>query len=158
VGYDTSRASDANIPFAYDLALTAARDLWSLAAQVRAHDTDYAAPAPTAQAEWTGPKRTQFDDHLRRLRGDAVAVAEGLQGSARAIALSWARARGEQDRINKARYVDAELDDDNILENAWEWFAGENDYGPPPENPPAPAPPGFAPTRAPMYAQYEDRR
>ena len=54
----------------------------------------------------------------------------GLEDLAHSFATQWARARGQQDRINRARYIAAEIDGDNILENTWEWFAGENDYGP----------------------------
>jgi hypothetical protein len=157
VGYDNNRASEADVVFAYDLALAAARDLWVLADQVRSHMAGWSGPIQTAQAEWTGPKRDQFDGHVTVLRTDTASVAAGLEETARALARNWAAARGEQDRINKARYVDAELDDDNILEDMWEWFAGENDFGPPPENPPVPGPPAFAVTRAPLYPDYERR-
>jgi hypothetical protein len=158
VGYGNEQASDANVAFAYDLALAAARDLWSLAGQLRSHEGERASAAVIARADWQGPKHDQFEQDIGQEGRDVTAVAAGLEDTARSLAENWARARGEQDRINKARYVDHELDDDNFLEDAWEWVAGEDDYGPPPGNPPTPGPPAFEPTRAPMYPEYENRR
>jgi hypothetical protein len=155
MGYDGAKASSANVRFAYDTALAAARDLWSLAGQVRAHQSRRATAAQTARRVWVGPKHDQFEDKVRREATDTTAVAEGLESTARAIAGSWAEARGQQDRINFARWVDAEMDKDGFLEDAWEFFAGEDDYGPPPENPAPPAPPGFHPTRDPIHREYE---
>jgi hypothetical protein len=157
VGYDNSRASSANVVFEYQLALEAARDLWALAGHVRSTTAQWSGPADLARTDWTGPKREQFDERMSQNGSDTQAVATGLEDTARLLARSWSEARGEQDRINKARYVDAELDDDNWLENGWEWIFGENDFGRPPDNPPPPAPPGFAPTRAPMYPEHQNR-
>jgi hypothetical protein len=157
MGYEGASASDQNVSFAYDLALAAARDLWALAAQLRSHQSVRASAAQTARDGWEGPKHDQFEEKMRQEGTDTAEVAGSLERTARTIATSWAAARGQQDRINKARYVDAELDDDNWLENSWEWFAGENDFGPPPDNPADPHPPDFSPTRAPMYSEYELR-
>jgi hypothetical protein len=156
VGYGNEKANDANIHFAFDTALAAARDCWALAEEVRTHDAALGSDAGRL-ASWTGPKRLQFDGKLTAARHDANTVAAGLEDLARGFASQWARARGQQDRINRARWVAAEIDDDNILENAWEWFAGENDHGPPPEDPPVPVPPRFDATRAPMHPDYQHR-
>jgi uncharacterized protein YukE len=157
MGYGGAKASSTNINFSYELALTAARDLWSLAAESRNHQGRRAASATIARRVWLGPKHDQFEEKLRQENADATAVADGLQNTARAIARSWAEARGQQDRINFARYVDHELDKDGWFENFIEWFGNEDDYGDPPGNPEPPAPPDFRPTRAPMYAEYEYR-
>ena len=65
------------------------------------------------------------------------------------FAEKWAEARGEQNRINWARWVQAEKDDDSWIEDGYEWVAGEDDYGEPPPNPPAPSPPDYSATSAP---------
>jgi len=158
MGYEGASASDRNVPFAYELALAAARDLWALAAHLRSHESARLTAAQVARDGWDGPKHDQFEEKIRRECIDTANVAGELERTARNIAASWAAARGQQDRINKARYIDAELDDDNWLENTWEWFAGENDFGPPPDNPPVPAPPDFTRTRAPIHPEYENRQ
>jgi hypothetical protein len=158
MGYEGARANDANVPFEYELALKAARGLWSLAGKLREHQSRRVTAASTARTDWTGPKHDQFEEKVRQEGTDTTAVAGGLEDTARALARSWSQARGQQDRINFARYVDHEIDDDNIAEDFVEFFAGEDDYGPPPENPPVPAPPDFTPTRAPMHAEYEGRQ
>jgi hypothetical protein len=155
MGYAGAKASSANVRFAYETALAAARDLWALAGQVREHQSHRATAAQTARRVWVGPKHDQFEDKMRREGTDTTAVAEGLESTAKAIAGSWAAARGQQDRINFARWVDKQIDDDGWLENVGEWFAGEDDYGPPPENPDAPRPPSFEPTRSPIHPEFE---
>jgi len=155
MGYEGATANSANVRFAYDLALAAAKDLWAMAGKVREHQTRRATAAQTARRVWVGPKHDQFEDKMGREGTDATSVADGLEATARAIAGSWAAARGQQDRINFARWVDKQTDDDGWLENAWEFFAGEDDYGPPPSNPDPPRPPMFEPTRSPVHPEFE---
>jgi hypothetical protein len=155
MGYEGARANSANVRFAYGEALQAARDLWTLAGDLRAHQTRRATAATTARREWVGPKHDQFEEKMQREAGDTNAVAEGLHETARALARAWAEARGQQDRINHARWVDKEIDDDNFAEDFVEFFAGENDYGPPPGNPDPPRPPSFLPTRSAIHPEYE---
>jgi hypothetical protein len=155
MGYEDAKASSANVKFAYETALAAARDLWALAKQVRDHQGQRATATTTANRVWEGPKHDLFVEKMGQEGRDATAMAEGIEDTARAIARSWAAARGQQDRINKARWVDKQIDDDGWLENVGEWFSGEDDYGPPPENPGPPSPPSFQPTRSPMYPELE---
>lgn len=62
----------------------------------------------------------------------------------------WAEARGEQDRINFARYVQHEEDSESGLEDFWEDnVAGDDNYGDPPSNPEAPVGPEYDETRQP---------
>ena len=155
MGYGNQQASDANVVFAYELALDAARDLYSLAGQVREHQSQRSALKPAAEQDWQGPKHDDFVTRMATEGTDATNVADGLVEMANQLAANWAAARGQQDRINFARYVDHETSDDGVLENIGEFFAGEDDYGPPPENPPVPSPPSYAATRSPQHPEYE---
>jgi hypothetical protein len=62
-------------------------------------------------------------------------MASGLYAFSRQIAEGWAAARGQQDRINNARYVQTDIEDDSLLEDVGEFFGGETDYGRPAQNP-----------------------
>jgi hypothetical protein len=88
---------------------------------------------------------------------DASTISGGLVTLANLFATKWAEARGEQDRINFARYVQHEKDDDGWGENAVEFFSGEDDYGEPPGNPPVPSAPDYAETREPIHPEFENR-
>jgi hypothetical protein len=81
-------------------------------------------------------------------------MASALRAFAEQIAFAWACARGQQDRINFARYCEDESTNDGWGENAVESVAGEDDYGPPPENPACPSAPGFAATREAQYPAF----
>jgi hypothetical protein len=144
-------ASSANVPFAYDLALSAARDLYELSGVVDARHQSWVTEAGKATADWEGGHRDTFTHNLATAGTDAAAVKEALRGLADLFAAKWAEARGEQNRINWARWVQAEKDDDNWAENTVEWVAGEDDYGEPPPNPPAPEGPDYAETSAPGH-------
>lgn len=98
--------------------------------------------------------RTVFDDRGRYDRAAGANVAGNLRALAERIASDWAKARGQQDRINKARWVEHQRADDNFLEKGWHWFAGETDYGPPPANPETPGAPAFGATRGPLYSDF----
>jgi hypothetical protein len=148
-------ASSTNVNFAFDRALEAARDLYSLSGVVRSKHTARAEEAELAKDGWEGGKRTDFDTKLTTEGSDVDTIAGALVSLADLFASEWASARGEQDRINFARYVANERDNDGWGENLVEGFAGENDLGAPPDNPPVPAAPDYAATREPIHAEYE---
>jgi hypothetical protein len=149
-------ASSANVNFAFDTALEAARDLYSLAGVVRSKHSARADEAELAKDGWEGGKRTDFDAKLTTEGSDVDTIAGALVTLADRFASEWAAARGEQDRINFARYVQDERDNDSGWENAGEFFAGENDLGAPPGNPPVPDAPDYAPTRDPIHPEFEN--
>jgi hypothetical protein len=156
--YGEARASDTNISFPYEQALKAARDLHELARLVRARQLARNTAADTARTDWSGPHRTLFDTKMTDETTKSGDVAGHLEILAADFARAWSEARGQQDRINRARYVEQDIAEDNIVENAYEHFMGETDYGPPPENPPIPSPPHFTPTRDPLHREFEHRR
>jgi hypothetical protein len=148
-------ASSANVNFAFGQALQAARDLYALSGVVRSKHSLRADEASTAGDGWEGGRRTDFDGRMRTEGSDVDTIAGALVTLADRFATEWANARGEQDRINHARYVQDERDNDGWLENAGEFFGGENDLGAPPDNPPVPEPPDYAPTRDPVHPEFE---
>jgi hypothetical protein len=148
-------ASSTNVAFAFELALDAARDLHSLAGEVRSSQDDRTAASRRAVVDWRGPHRDHFDSLLSTEGADAATVADGLVTLANLFASTWAQARGEQDRINFARYVEHDKSQDSWLEDTGEFFAGETDYGSPPGDPPVPAAPDYAATRAPIHPEFE---
>lgn len=150
-------ASSANVNFAFDLALETARDLYALAGEIGTRQGDRATAATDARVDWEGGHREAFDARMTTEGEDASAIKEALVALAGTFAAEWAAARGEQDRINWARWVQSEKDDDNWLENTWEWFAGEDDYGSPPADPDVPEPPDYLPTRDPIRPEFENR-
>jgi len=147
--------NQADIVFPYTLALSAARDLYKLAGDVESKAGSWATEAGKAVDGWAGGHRSTFDHNLTTANTDANSVKAALRSTANKIAEAWAQARGEQDRINFARWVQAQKDDDDWLENSWEWVAGEDDYGEPPGNPGTPQPPDYAATRQPIHPEYE---
>lgn len=148
-------ASSANVNFAFDLALQAARDLHTLSGVVTSKQDARATEASQAVDSWEGGHRDTFDSKVSTSDADADTISSGLVTLANLFATKWAEARGEQDRINHARYVQNEKDNDSWGENAVEFFAGEDDYGAPPENPPVPTAPDYAPTRDPIHPEFE---
>lgn len=152
--YGSASASSPNLRFAYDAALAAARELWSLAEDFAQANATMTAAHADAVVDFLGPMRTVFDDRGSYDRAAGTNAAGNLRALAQGIASDWAQARGQQDRINKARWVEHQRADDNFLEKGWQWFAGETDYGPPPANPATPAAPAFAPTREPQYPEF----
>jgi len=154
MGYGTQTASSANVNFKFDLALEAARDLHSLSRRVTSAQQGRADAARQARPDWEGPKRDSFDTKVTNEATSATNVSEGLVTLANSFASKWAQARGEQDRINFARYVDSEINDDSWGENVVEHFSGEDDYGEPPGDPPVPSAPGYAATRSPMHPEF----
>jgi hypothetical protein len=153
--YGEAAASDANVVFPFDLALPAARDLWELAQAVRSSNTALVTAQGTV-ASWKGPHRDAFDSKVTSYGSSASSVASALEALAKGIAAAWAAARGQQNRINRARYVEHEKQNEGA--RGWgivEFFAGEVDYGPPPDNPPVPGEPNFPATGDPVRMHPE---
>jgi hypothetical protein len=151
--YGVGSANDKNVDFPLDQALSAARACWNLASAVDASKSKLHAGVGQVPA-WTGPHRDVFDVKVATYDASAQNVSNALRSLAEGIAAAWAAARGQQDRINFARYCEDEASSDGIGENVVEFFGGETDYGPPPENPSTPGAPGFGETREPMYSQF----
>jgi hypothetical protein len=152
--YGEAAASDANVVFPFDLALPAARDLWALAQSVRSSNSVLVTAQGTV-ASWKGPHRDAFDSKVTTYGSSSSSVASALEVLATGIAAAWAAARGQQNRINKARWVEHEKQNEGA--RGWgvvEFFAGEVDYGPPPDNPAVPGAPGFGATGERMYPEY----
>jgi hypothetical protein len=153
--YGEAAASDANVVFPFDLALPAARDLWALADSVRSSNSDLVTAQATVDS-WKGPHRDAFDTKVTTYGSSSSSVAAALEALAKGIAAAWAAARGQQNRINKARYVEHEKQNEGA--RGWgivEFFAGEVDYGPPPGNPPVPSEPHFPETGDPVRMHPE---
>jgi hypothetical protein len=148
-------ASTRNVNFAFDQALEAARDLYTLSGVVTSKHEARATEAGLCVDGWEGGKRTDFDTKMSTEGTDVSTISGSLVTLANRFASEWAAARGEQDRINFARYVENERDNDGWLEDGAEFFAGENDLGAPPDNPPVPASPDYAPTREPIHPEFE---
>jgi hypothetical protein len=157
-------ANAANVNFAFDLALETAADLYELAGVVDEKHSAWVTEAnkgtggpagSNAAGVWNGGHRDTFDHNLATAGTDAGNISSGLRELADLFASKWAEARGEQDRINWARWVQSEKDDDNYAEDAVEWVAGEDDYGEPPPNPETPSAPGYEATRDPIHPEFE---
>jgi hypothetical protein len=148
-------ASGSNVNFAFDLALEAARDLYELAGVVQTKHQARADEATRCVDGWEGGHRASFDSKMSNENTDAGTIRAALVALAGKFASEWAAARGEQDRINQARWVQQQKDDDSWVEDGAEWIVGEDDYGPPPEDPPVPEPPDYQPTRDPIHPEYE---
>ena len=146
----------ANVNFAFDEALQAARDLYELSGVVDTKHDARADEARRAVDGWEGGHRLAFDTKLTTEGSDAETIRAALVSLAATFASEWAAARGEQDRINHARYVKHEKDNDSWAEDGVEWIAGEDDYGAPPGDPDVPEPPGYEPTRDPVHPEFED--
>jgi hypothetical protein len=148
-------ASGNNVNFAFDLALEAARDLHALAGVVHDKHSARTGEAALAVDGWEGGHRDTFDGKLSTENTDTETVRAALVALAGKFASEWAAARGEQDRINQARWVQQQKDDDSWVEDGAELIVGEDDYGPPPDDPRVPEPPDYRPTRDPIHPEYE---
>lgn len=149
-------ASSSNVNFAYDTALQAARDLYTLSGVVNTKHDSRATEAGLAIDGWEGGHRSTFDTKMTTEGTDAETMRSRLVTLADKFAAEWSAARGEQDRINHARYVQHEKDDDNWVEDGAELVVGEDDYGAPPDNPPVPEAPDYAVTRDPVHPEFEN--
>lgn len=154
--YGEAAASDVDVAFPLDSALAAARAAWRLADAVSESRSTMNTLDSThlTDADFKGPHRDVSDGKVSAYRTSSLNMAGGLRTFAGQIAQGWAAARGQQDRINFARYVEHEIQDDAWYEDAAEWVVGEDDYGAPPENPDVPTAPNYAATRDPMYTEY----
>jgi hypothetical protein len=151
-------ASQENVDFNFTLALTVARDLHELADTVDSKHQARADLRAACQKDWAGPHQQTFVAKNGVEDTDASTMKTELVDLANKFAAAWAEARGEQDRINFARYVQHEEDSEGGLENFWEDnIAGDDHYGDPPGNPSAPEGPDYRETREPQYAEFEHR-
>lgn len=151
-------ANSANVNFDYDGALQAARDLYSLSGVVTSKHESRVTASADAEDTWVGGHRDSFDSKMSTEDTDVETISGALVTLANRLATAWSEARGEQDRINHARFVQDEKDNDSGWENAGEFFTGEDDYGAPPENPPAPVSPDYAiPSGySPVHPEFEN--
>lgn len=149
-------ANTRNVDFAFDTALRAARDLHALANVVDGKQDARATEGTLAQDGWEGGHVETFRTRMSAEGRDAGTVKGALVTLAKRFASEWAAARGEQDRINFARYVQEQKEGDSWVEDGAELIVGEDDYGEPPADPPIPTyEHGYQPTREPMYDEYE---
>lgn len=154
--YGEAAANDVDVAFPLSSALGAARAAYRLADAVAASRSTMNTldSQHLSDADFKGPHADVSDSKVEAYRTSATNMASGLRTFAEQIAQGWAAARGQQDRINFARYCENESSNDGWAENAWESVAGEDDYGAPPENPPVPSAPNFAATRDPKYPEF----
>ncbi|MGH8884610.1 MAG: hypothetical protein ACRDYX_05450 [Egibacteraceae bacterium] len=140
-----------DVHFNFALALEVARMCDVLARYLTDKQSAREGVARTAQVDWAGPHAQTFEQHLGASHIDADRLSAALRALAGELASSWAKARGEQDRVNFARHVEREREDRSFFEEVGDFLFGESDYGDPPADPPVPTAPDFTPTRAPMY-------
>jgi hypothetical protein len=149
-------ANDVDVAFPISSALGAARAAYRLADAVASSRGTMNTLNTThlSDADFKGPHADVSDSKVEAYRTSSTNMATGLRTFAEQIAQGWAAARGQQDRINFARYCEDESSNDGWGENAYESFAGEDDYGAPPENPPVPTAPNFSETRDAQYPEF----
>ena len=154
--YGEAAANDTNVAFPIDSALAAARAAYRLADAVASSRSTMNTLNAThlSDADFKGPYAEVSDSKVSAYRTSSTNMVSGLRAFAGQIAQGWAAARGQQDRINFARYCENESSNDGWGENAWESVAGEDDYGSPPENPAVPSAPNFTATREPQYSEF----
>lgn len=151
-------ASQENVNFNFTLALEVARDLHTLSGAVGTKHQARADLRTACETDWKGPHQQTFSSKNGVEDTDAGTIKTELVDLAKKFAAAWAEARGEQDRINFARYVQHEEDSESGVEDFWEDnVAGDDDYGDPPSNPSAPSGPDYDETREPQYAEFENR-
>ncbi len=147
---------NANLPdvkYPLNEALPAARELWTLAGKLRTHQTARGTKAEHARTDWCGPHHDTFEHHHSDEVTDTESSAQGLEKLANAIALSWAQARGEQNRRNLARFAEDEKKNQSMWEDVGEYFGGEDEYDPP-GNPDTPSGPEFEATVGVLHPEF----
>jgi hypothetical protein len=152
-------ANSQDVDFKFGLALRAARDLHTLSLMVDSVGAAWAAEGRKALEGWEGGHSDHFETSQSLAGTNAGACKAGLQSTARMFGTKWAECRGEQDRINFARWVNAQKEDDWWGEDLVD-YVYEEDHGAPPDNPPQPEPPLYLATRPPQHPEYgppEDR-
>lgn len=152
--YGPASANDANVAYPFSDSLPAAVAAHALANDLQMWRDHFQRIVNDVGVVWRGPQKDTFVAQHHALRQSTNSLVPALEHLAVEVAASWAAARGQQDRINRARWVEWDIAQDNMLENGWEFFAGETDYGPPPADPPTPSASQFAPTRAPMHQRF----
>jgi hypothetical protein len=161
------RANMPNVRFQYGHALAAARELSHLASVI--NDKAYAWQQEASRAlnmadsdpvrRWVGGHSDTFQANLATAGGDAETISANLADLAARFADQWAKAWGEQDRINHARWAQAEKDDDGWFEDHVVELVYDEDTGPPPEDPETPsARNSYQPTRGPIHYEHEQDR
>lgn len=154
MSYGAATANSANVVYPFAASLPAARAANSLADDLQASKTSLDTDADNVVAEWIGPNRATFVAKHEALQTSIDNLDATLRYLGGEVGRSWAAARGQQDRINFARYVEQDISEDGALENFGEFFAGETDYGPPPGDPSAPTADMFFETSQPMHASF----
>lgn len=153
--YGIAAASDANLNYPFDQALAAAKALEELVGELNSSKTRRATQESHAKVDWLGPSKSDFRALVSAANDKSDSASGTLTSLAEAIAKQWAQARGQQDRINHARWALEQKDNESGIRHSGfgNWLLGEADYGPPPENPPVPSSP-FRPTRDPIHLSY----
>jgi hypothetical protein len=134
-----------DVVFDYDGALTLARRLWSLAADLAELMTSRSTAATTALTDWRGPYRDQFVDDRRPPEvSTGNAVVAQLRSDAGLWAKAWTDVMDENNRRRWARHHQQVKNDRNWLEQAGDWLGGGfEDDTPKPQPVDVPASPGF---------------
>ncbi len=151
--YDGRWGNKEDVVFPFSQYQQACRDLHKLAKNLQGLKQAVSRAETAAIPGWVGPHRTSFDAKSLALTNRIEVTAEAADQLARELAGGWAAARGQQDRINTARYNKDESDHDSGWEDFGEFFVGE-DYESPPEDPPVPGPPLYGPTRRPKHPEF----
>lgn len=154
--YGVADAAAPNLNYPFDEALAAAKALYDLSGQLRSSTTRRATHETHAKVDWRGPSRRDFVSLVSADNANS-SQAEGTVGDlADQIAIQWAQARGQQDRINHARWAMHERENESGFQSTGfgRWLLGEKDYGPPPENPPTPTGPHYRSTRDPIHPEH----
>ena len=154
--YGTADASAPNLNYPFDQALTTAKALVKLADQLQTSRSTRATQESHAKVDWLGPSRRDFVSLTGAVDSTSISTEGTLSDLSTQIATQWAQARGQQDRINHARWaLEQKSHESGIRHSAvGNWLLGEKDYGAPPENPATPVGPSFRPTRDPIHPEH----
>lgn len=154
--YGVADASAPNLNYPFDQALAAARALNALTGQLATSRSTRATQETHAKVDWLGPSRRDFVALVSADNANSTSAEGTLADLAVQIATQWSQARGQQDRINHARWaLEQESNESGIRHSAFgNWLLGEEDYGPPPENPSIPTEPSFYATRDAIHPEH----
>lgn len=166
--YGEASANDSNVQFPFDQMSPAAHDLWKMSDEIQKAAKQLSDAVETVTVDWTGPEFRTFTTKTGNFATSATRVVTALDHLSRELADAWAKARGQQDRINTARWAEQEIarleadraSSDNPLEwigdragEVKDWFVGSKEF-PMPDNPAIPGSPAFRPTRDPIRPSY----
>lgn len=115
-----------DVQFDYDGALQLARDLWAGAGTVRQAHGAIDDLATSARTTWRGRFAEDFDGRHLTSMDNASLVAAAMCEEAHAWALGWKQAVDEQNRINRARAVEAERASRSFGERFVDHFVGDD--------------------------------